>query len=90
MLSYILKIQICLFLCLFFYGTANGKDLLKIVTTEIPPYTGDGASTSGFLSEVVREAFKAGRVDIEMLSLPWGRAKWMIQKGKYSTFQTAS
>lgn len=82
MLSYILKIQICLFLCLFFYGTANGKDLLKIVTTEIPPYTGDGASTSGFLSEVVREAFKAGRVDIEMLSLPWGRAKWMIQKGK--------
>lgn len=71
-----------LLVCLNITATALSAETVKLVTTEIPPYTGNEITTTGFLSEIITSAFLAGGLVAQVDSMPWVRAKSAILMGK--------
>ena len=71
-----------LVLCLSLASHGFAKDVIRVATTKIPPYTGNEIDTTGFLSEIVRSAFSAVNMEAKLGSLPWARGKSVMMMGQ--------
>lgn len=54
--------------------SADAADQVVITTLEWPPYTSQELPKGGATTEVVRKAFSAAGLDVEVATLPWKRA----------------
>lgn len=63
-------------------GAAFARDKVVLVTDEWPPYYGAGIAKQGFVTEVVKEAYKAVGYDVEVRFLPWERVMAMAKSGE--------
>ncbi len=54
--------------------SADAADQLVITTLEWPPYTSEELPKGGATTEVVRQAFSAAGLDVDVATLPWKRA----------------
>ncbi|SIQ81587.1 ABC transporter substrate-binding protein [Aquipseudomonas alcaligenes] len=72
------------FLCLLAIATphAQAQQKLYLSTLDWPPYTSQTLQDGGYASAVVRAAFAAVDIDIEVRYYPWARALSLAQQGK--------
>lgn len=60
-------------------GASQAQDTYRITTLEWPPYTSPDLPKGGATTEVIRQAFNAAGMAVEIDTLPWKRA---ISKAK--------
>lgn len=78
-----IRVLLSLTLCLF-GSTAVAEDrVLKLASTEFPPFYGAELEGNGFVTEILREAFDRGGYQIEVDFLPWKRAMSETERGRY-------
>lgn len=73
---------ICL-LILFFSGSTNAEQKILLASTNWEPYAADSMKNQGFTAEIIREAFKRSGYEVKMSFLPWKRAIFEAEKGKF-------
>lgn len=79
--------QIKRFLYLLVVLTASQFSMaapVTIATGEYPPFTSVDARNGGFVSHIIKEAFKRGGYEVGFTYLPWKRAKHAAQNGEYN------
>jgi polar amino acid transport system substrate-binding protein len=59
---------------MFLATGASAQETVVITTLEWPPYTSEGLPKGGATTDVVRQAFSAAGLDVEVATLPWKRA----------------
>lgn len=60
-----------------------------LVATEYPPYYGKNLKNHGFISEIIKEAYKAAGYTVKIDFLPWARALKETKRGRYDGLFTA-
>lgn len=65
-----------------FAGAASARDKVLLVTDEWPPYYSASIANQGFVTQVVKEAYKAVGYDVEVRFLPWERVMAMAKSGE--------
>lgn len=61
---------------------------LNIAATEWPPFYGKDLKNNGFMTEIVREAFKRADHEVTIKFLPWKRALEGTKSGKHDGLYT--
>ena len=76
--------QILTFLVIFFCLTrlAVAQKIVTLGSLEYPPYTGAHLKNEGFVTEVVREAYKRVGYKVNIKYYPWARTIAMAKEGK--------
>jgi len=59
---------------MFLATGASAQETVVITTLEWPPYTSEGLPKGGATTDVVRQAFSAVGIDVEVATVPWKRA----------------
>lgn len=79
------KLYIVLFIILNLIITNSlfGREKIKIVTWEWPPYVSKNMANNGIIGEIVKEAFNEEGVDVEFVYMPWKRGEIEVKKGNY-------
>ena len=55
-------------------SAVHAADRIVVTTLEWPPYTSEALPKGGATTEVVRQAFAAAGIEVEVTTLPWKRA----------------
>lgn len=63
---------------------SQASEELTVTTLEWPPYTSEGLPKGGATTEVVRQAFTAAGIEINIATLPWKRAISMAKDDEKS------
>ncbi len=76
------KTSILLVFAMFFtiQGYASEKKIF-LTTAEYPPYYGEKLKNQGFVTEVIREAFKRVGYEVKVEFFPWARSEMMAKEG---------
>lgn len=72
---------VCLFL-LFPSLALAGEKVFLANEINWPPYYGQDLPKGGYITEIIRQAFKRAGYDIEIKWLPWKRALFMAETGE--------
>jgi len=62
-------------------GNSSDKEIF-LTSTEYPPYYGQKLKNNGFISEVIRAAFKKTGYKVKVEFYPWLRSKIMAENGE--------
>ncbi len=78
------KSSILLVFAIFFtiQGFASEKKIF-LTSAEYPPYYGEKLENQGFVTEVIREAFKRVGYEVKVKFFPWARCEMMAKKGYF-------
>lgn len=68
--------------CLACSASANDR-VLKLASTEYPPYYNKTMEGNGFITQIIAAAFAESGYDIDVTFLPWARALESTKAGKY-------
>lgn len=75
---------LCIFGCISLVGS---QEPVPLLSGEWPPYTSSELEANGFFSRIVREAFRAEGLDIEIQFYPWVRNEKILEAaGAFAAF----
>ncbi len=77
-----LRLLLSFLLLMSFSNSPFAETWVNVVTTEMPPYTGNEQSTTGFLTEIVKSAFSSSGYRANVQNFPWITAKQLIYRGQ--------
>ncbi len=72
-----------------FPGSAEPPQVLRMVSNQWEPYTGDGLLNKGVSSDIVATALRRAGYEVEITIVPWTRALKGVEAGKYHGLLTA-
>ena len=62
-------------------GSANAKETVLIGTGEFPPFTTEITDDNGCANQIIRAAFEAEGIEIELKFVPWPRTLHLLSNG---------
>ncbi|WP_020407836.1 substrate-binding periplasmic protein [Hahella ganghwensis] len=65
------------------HSSRSFSETVALATVDWAPYYAESLSEQGFITAIVREAFKREDYQLEVTFLPWKRALEMARSGKY-------
>jgi len=80
-MSTFLKAAMVLFLLFAVSVSASERETVRIAVGEWPPYLSQNLPHDGVAAHLVREAFKAGGVEVEFEYFPWQRVRLYVENG---------
>jgi len=80
-----IKVLISVFFMSFFSCTyaEDKQKIIRLTTSEFPPYISDSLEGKGFLVKMIRGAFQQQGYQVEIDFYPWQRAFILAKKGGY-------
>lgn len=63
--------------------TGHSRDVVRIVSLEWPPYTGERLRGHGASFEMIRRVFAAAGLEVEATFEPWNRALYSFKSGEF-------
>jgi len=79
-----------MFLSFSAYGSSGLNEHLVLATTEMEPYTINDSSHSGFLNEIVIQAYEHSGYSVKVIFLPWKRAVLSVKEGLHDGLVVAN
>lgn len=72
-----------LLMVLMWSGAAVGREKVRIVSLEWPPYAGERLDGQGSSIEIIRQVFEAAGLELEVTFEPWNRALFSFRSGEF-------
>ncbi len=74
-------IVLLIFSIFFFIQGYASENEIFLTSAEYPPYYGEQLENKGFITVIIREAFKRAGYEVKVEFYPWARAEMIAKKG---------